>query len=471
MTKVSRKKIQPVYIAMDMFLVAMAFFVPYVFKYNSIHNLFISINLPNATEYCFIFALEVIFVVSSFRYKRLYSTDRGLTIPKEIKRVFVCVLYTGVVVGSVIFFAHYLFFSRFVFIVNIILLVLLLGGWRIIKRLILRKLIREGFHNINILIVGAGNVSELIVEEIKQRPHLGFNIVGFLDDTQKGYIDGKPVLGKLSDFVNVTRKYFIDDVIITMLPERKIIAELIEQTGKMQLGVMVVPEYLEGSLPVVDVNRIGVVPVLTYNTRKPHPSEAVSKRAFDFFVSLALIVLLSPLLFIIAILIKFNSAGPVFFSSRRVGMKGINFNFYKFRSMVKNADELKDKLLEQNEVRDKVMFKIKKDPRVTKIGRFMRKYSFDELPQLFNVLIGNMSLVGPRPPLPDEVEKYGHNHIDRLSIKPGITGLSQIKGRSDLSFSRWVRWDLWYINNWSFGLDLKILWETIPVVLKGKGAY
>ena len=152
-------------------------------------------------------------------------------------------------------------------------------------------------------------------------------------------------------------------------------------------------------------------------------------------------------------------------------MKGINFNFYKFRSMVENADELKDKLLEQNEVRDKVMFKIKDDPRMTKLGKFLRRYSLDELPQLFNVLIGNMSLVGPRPPLLDEVEKYGCNHIDRLSIKPGITGLSQIRGRSDLSFSRWVRWDLWYVNNWSFGLDLKILWETIPVVLKGKGAY
>jgi exopolysaccharide biosynthesis polyprenyl glycosylphosphotransferase len=470
MVRFSRKKIQPVYMAIDLFLATIAFFVPYVFKYNSIHNLFININLPNTTEYCFVFALEVIFIISTFKSKHLYGTDRELTIPREFARVIICVFYTSIVVGSTVFFAHYLFFSRFVFIVNIALLVLLLGGWRILKRLIMRKLIREGFHNINILIVGTGKVSELIVEEIKQRPYLGFNIVGFLDDTQNGYIDGKPVLGKLSDFSNVAKKYFVDNIIITMLPERKVIAELMEQMRKMQLGVMVVPEYFEGSLPVVDVNCIGVVPVLTYNTRKPHPSEAVSKRAFDFFVSLALIVLLSPLLLIIAVLIKLSSAGPVFFCSKRVGMKGINFDFYKFRSMVENADELKDKLLEQNEV-DKVMFKIKKDPRVTKLGRFMRMYSLDELPQLFNVLIGNMSLVGPRPPLPDEVEKYGSDHIDRLSIKPGITGLSQIRGRSDLSFSRWVRWDLWYINNWSFGLDLKILLETIPVVLKGKGAY
>jgi len=139
--------------------------------------------------------------------------------------------------------------------------------------------------------------------------------------------------------------------------------------------------------------------------------------------------------------------------------------------MLKDADKLKEDLLEKNESKDNVMFKMKKDPRVTKIGRVLRKYSLDELPQLFNVLKGNMSLVGPRPPLPNEVRKYRGNHIERLSVKPGITGLSQVKGRSDISFSRWVRWDVWYINNWSFGLDLKILLLTIPTVLKGKGAY
>lgn len=471
MLRFLHKKIQPVYILVDIFLVTIAFFVPYIFKYNSIHNLFININLPNVTEYCFVFTLELVFIISSFKHKRLHSTDRELTIPREFKRVVICVFYTGIIVGSTIFFAHYLFFSRFIFVANFVLLVLLLGGWRIIKRLILRKLIREGFRNINILIVGAGKVSELIVGEIKQRAYLGFNIVGFLDDSQSGFIGDKSVLGKLSDFADVARKYFVDEVIITILPERKVVAELIEQMIKMRLGVRVIPEYFEESLPIIGVNYMGIVPMFAYNFRKSHPSEAVSKKAFDFFVSLILIVLLSPLLLIIAILIKFNSAGPVFFSSRRVGMKGIDFNFYKFRSMVKNADKLKNELAERNEVEDKIMFKIKNDPRITRVGRFLRKYSLDELPQLFNVLIGNMSLVGPRPPLPDEVEKYGSNHIDRLSIKPGITGLSQIKGRSDLSFSRWVRWDIWYINNWSFGLDLKILWETIPVVLKGKGAY
>ena len=465
------RKVQPLYILIDIVLMSVAFFTPYVFKYNDIGNVFININLPNTTEYCFIFVLEVIFITSSFKRKHLYGTERELTIPKEIERVIFCVIYTSIIVGSVVFFAHYLFFSRFVFITNFTLLVPLLGGWRILKRLILRKLIREGFRSINMLIIGAGKTGELIVEEIKQRPYLGFNIVGFLDDSHDGIIGDKPVLGKLSDFVEIAKKYFVGEVIVTMLPERKAVAELIEQMIKMRLGVKVIPEYFEESLSLVEVSCMGVIPMFTFNTQKPHPSEAFSKKAFDFFASLGLIILFSPVLLIIALLIKLDSLGPVFFISKRVGIKGINFNFYKFRSMVRNADELKDKLLERNEAEDKIMFKIKNDPRLTRIGKFLRKYSLDELPQLFNVLKGNMSLVGPRPPLPEEVEKYGSNHIDRLSIKPGITGLSQIKGRSDLPFSRWVRWDLWYINNWSLSLDMKILWWTIPAVLKGKGAY
>jgi lipopolysaccharide/colanic/teichoic acid biosynthesis glycosyltransferase len=156
---------------------------------------------------------------------------------------------------------------------------------------------------------------------------------------------------------------------------------------------------------------------------------------------------------------------------KRVGLKGQFFKLYKFRSMVNNADHLKVNLLSKNEVKDGIIFKIRNDPRITRVGRFIRKYSLDELPQLFNIIKGDMSLVGPRPPTPDEVEKYKDNEMDRLSVKPGITGLAQIKGRSDLSFYHWMRWDYWYINNWSLALDLRIMWLTAPVVLKGKGAY
>ena len=465
------RKTQPIYLVIDLWCMLTSFWVPYIIRFSNFSKGFTDIRTPNFTEYSFVFLLQVTLMIIAFKQKKLYATDRGRSIPREFLNVITRIFYVSIIVGSMIFFAHYLFFSRFVFVMNFVLLVLLLGGWRIIKRLILRKLIREGFRNINILIVGAGRISELLVEEIKQRAYLGFRIVGFLDNSRDGFVENIPILGKLSDFAAVVKKYFVDEVIIGMSPENKAVAELIKQTIKMRLGVRMVSEYFEEPLHILDVSYMGIIPMLTYKIKKPHPSEAISKKTFDLVASLLLIILLSPAFLIIAVLIKLGSSGPVFFVSKRIGVKGLSFNFYKFRSMSENADELKDKLLEQNEMQDKVMFKIKKDPRVTRIGRFLRMYSLDELPQLFNVLKGDMSLVGPRPPLPDEVEKYSHNHIDRLSIKPGVTGLSQIRGRSDLSFSRWVRWDLWYVNNWSFWLDMKILLWTIPTVLKGKGAY
>jgi FlaA1/EpsC-like NDP-sugar epimerase len=214
-------RIQPVYVLVDIFLISVAFFTPYVFKYNDIGNVFININLPNATEYCFVFVLEVIFITRSFKHKRLYGTDREITIPKELVRVITCIFYSGIMVGSVIFFAHYLFFSRFIFIVNFALLIPFLGGFRIIKRLILRNLIREGFRNVNILIVGTGRISEMVVKEIQHRRYLGFNIVGFLDDSKEGFVENIPILGGLSAFDVVAKRFFIDEVIITLLPEKK----------------------------------------------------------------------------------------------------------------------------------------------------------------------------------------------------------------------------------------------------------
>lgn len=467
----SFRKTQPVYIFIDLFFASVSFSVSYILRYNSIKTVFIEFKNPFWYRYCCIFVFWYVLILIAFKQKRLYSTDRGLTIFKEFFRVISRILFVSIIVGSVVFFAQYKFFSRIIFFASFILLCIFLSGWRIIKRLILRKLIAEGFHNINILVVGINKISEMVIEEIKKQPQWGFNVVGFLDELGNNMEDGISVLGRFEDFCSVVKKYFVDEVIFTIPLTQPSAAMLISQAQEMKLGIRFVPEQLERPLPIIDLNYLGIIPLLTYNIKKPHPSEAVSKKIFDFLISLTLIILLSPVLLIIVILIRWDSAGPIFFVSKRVGIRGISFNFYKFRSMVKNADELKDELLKENELKDKVMFKIKNDPRITKVGKFLRKYSFDELPQLFNVLKGDMSLVGPRPPLPREVEKYNSSDMVRLSIKPGITGLSQIRGRSDLSFSRWVKWDLWYVNNWSFGLDIKILLQTIPVILKGKGAY
>lgn len=194
------------------------------------------------------------------------------------------------------------------------------------------------------------------------------------------------------------------------------------------------------------------------------------KRATDICVSLAGLILLSPLFAAIVIIIKTDSRGPAIFRQIRVGHNGRHFLFYKFRSMRHGSERLKDSLQYLSHMAGPV-FKIKKDPRITRVGRFLRKSSMDELPQLFNILKGDMTLVGPRPSLPEEVKKYGKRELKRLNVKPGLTGLWQVSGRNDISFLEWVELDLYYIEHKSIILDLKILVRTIPTVLSGKGAY
>ena len=193
------------------------------------------------------------------------------------------------------------------------------------------------------------------------------------------------------------------------------------------------------------------------------------KRLIDIITSAILLVLFSPLFAIVSILIKTTSKGPIFFRQQRVSYNGRQFSFLKFRTMIENAEELKKDLMELNEM-DGPVFKIKNDPRTTKVGRFLRKTSIDELPQLINVLKGDMSLVGPRPPLPSEVLEYGLADRRRLSMRPGITCIWQVNGRNDISFEKWMELDREYIDNWSLGLDLKILAKTIPSVIRGSGA-
>jgi len=467
----SFRKIQFIYIFIDLAIVFSAFCLSYVFKYNTLTKLSINPNFQNFREYTFVFILWFIFILIFFRRSDLYSTNRGLSIPKEISRVIINSVYASILIGAVIFFAQYKFFSRQIFLVNFACLCLFLSAWRTIKRIALRKRIEKGFYNINVLIVGAGRVGKSVLDEIMQNPWLGFKVIGFLDDKIKEAQDGKPVLGKLEGFNVVAKKYFIDEVIITIPSERLVVSELIREAKGMSLGVNIVPEHFDEPLPALNINYLGIIPLISYKEKIHHPAEFALKRFMDFIFSLIALIILSPLFAVIAILIKLDSKGPVFYIQKRVGSKGKIFDFYKFRSMVDDADKLKAKLLDKNEVSDGIIFKIKNDPRATGIGRVLRRNSLDELPQLINVFKGEMSLVGPRPPTPDEVEKYHHNYMQRLSIKPGITGMSQVRGRSELTFRRWVKWDIWYVNNWSFGLDLKILFWTIPAVLQKKGAY
>ncbi|KJB86202.1 hypothetical protein AZ66_20235, partial [Paenibacillus sp. E194] len=260
------------------------------------------------------------------------------------------------------------------------------------------------------------------------------------------------------------------EIYITIPSEKNLINQLISSIRKYDVQIKIIPELFELVTSSISFDQAYDYPCIEIVKTPLRGLNLFLKRAADIIISLLGICIVSPLLLIVAIIIKFDSRGPVFIHQKRIGKNGAPFCMHKFRSMVNNAEELKEQLKKFNEA-DGPAFKMKNDPRITRVGRLIRKFSIDELPQLFNVLKGEMSLVGPRPPLPNEVECYDDFQWRRLDIRPGITGLWQVSGRSDITFDEWVKLDLYYIEKWSISLELKILIKTIPVVLKGEGAY
>ncbi len=299
-----------------------------------------------------------------------------------------------------------------------------------------------------------------------------------------GYILDKPMsekrkfnaLGKIEDMEEIIRNNEIDQVFFILHNDDSIetIQKNIDLCLEMGVTVRVVMDvsytrrmHRSDSF----VSSVGTFPIITYHTIALNTFERVIKRLMDFVIAVVATIILSPLMLITALAIKIDSPGPVFFKQKRVGQNGRTFNIYKFRSMCIDAEDKKEKLMDQNEM-DGFMFKIKDDPRVTRVGRFIRKTSIDELPQLFNVIRGEMSLVGTRPPTVEEVSQYKRGQWRRISIKPGITGMWQISGRNDItSFDEVVELDLRYIDNWTIWLDIEILFKTVGVLVTKKGAY
>jgi len=462
-----RRYVHLVYLVVDIILIAFSFYLSYSLRYS---QSLIAKNFPDYQEYfllLFLWAISLIFILNNHR---LYSTDRSLTIPREIWLIIRSVFFSSVLAGLAMFLLQMKFFSRFIFILSNLLLILNLSLWRAIKRIIIRYRIKKGYYNMNILIVGAGRAGSLLAEEINNHPYLGLKVVGFIDDAKTGKILDYDILGKTQDLKEIVQRYYVDEIYITIPSQRQKVSEILALGGKLNKTVRIMADSFSFPFADIKLNYIGLVPLIRYTQREFHKSEILIKRLLDVVIASILLIVLFPLFAIIAFLIKIDSPGPIFYISQRCGKKGRLFNFYKFRSMKVGADKEKELLKEKSEVKGPI-FKIRNDPRITRWGRFLRKYSLDELPQLINVIKGEMSLVGPRPPTPDEVAKYDTWQMRRLEVKPGITCLWQVRGRSDLSFYKWVKWDLWYIDNWSLGLDLMILLWTIPAVLKRKGAY
>ena len=316
----------------------------------------------------------------------------------------------------------------------------------------------------NVLIVGAGGVGRRIASYLEMHPGMERVFCGFLDDRKPL---GKDIVGRTMHLAQLARTGFVDEVILAAPHDRDLTLRVLHAAQRLRLDVKLAPD-LFGCEPAREMERIGGIPVISLHEERLPVVGLLLKRALDVVAAVVALVILSPALSVIAILIKLNSDGPALYAALRAGRKGRSFRCYKFRTMVKDADGLKDELRKQNQ-REGPCFKIKNDPRITRIGRFLRRYSLDELPQLFNVLKGEMSLVGPRPHPLDDFSAYTIEHLPRLDVTPGITGLWQVTARRDPSFQAGMHLDVEYIHRWSFGLDLKILLKTVWEVLRGSG--
>jgi exopolysaccharide biosynthesis polyprenyl glycosylphosphotransferase len=325
------------------------------------------------------------------------------------------------------------------------------------------------------LIVGSGIVADRLADRIEQHAEFGLETIGLVDDDvhSVGDADRLPKLGSLSDLDAVIGDKEVDRVIIAFSrASHQDLLDCIRVCRTHRVAVDMVPRLFELVDNGRSVTQIGGMPVLEIGAPPLGRASRVAKRGLDTVASGLMLFVLSPLLALIALAIKLDSRGPVFFRQIRVGRGGTPFRVFKFRTMYRDAEDRKGEFTEANEATDGVMFKIKADPRITRVGGFLRRTSLDELPQLINVLTGEMSLVGPRPLILVEAERAAQSwHVRRLDLRPGITGLWQVSGRSDLPFQDMVRFDYQYVSGWSIARDIEILLATIPVVLSGRGAY
>ncbi len=321
------------------------------------------------------------------------------------------------------------------------------------------------------LVVGSGKTAQRVADMVLNSPELETRLIGFLDYRRKGlwrYRD-VPLVGHPDSLQHIVANTQVDALFWAVEPKDLSASwDVLGTAEKMGVRVFVMPNLYDAKVARVRSSYINDLPALVYRSDPEGHVSLVVKSLMDRIGAFIGLVLLSPVMFFCAAAIKLTSRGPVFFKQVRMGVNGHQFTLYKFRTMCCDAEKKKQELLHKNEMSGPV-FKIKRDPRITAVGRYLRKYSMDELPQFLNVIRGDMSLVGPRPPLPQEVSRFEPWQHRKLSVKPGLTCLWQVNGRNDIDFDEWMRLDLQYIDNWSLWLDTKIIAKTIPAVIKGSG--
>jgi exopolysaccharide biosynthesis polyprenyl glycosylphosphotransferase len=416
-----------------------------------------------------VYPFVVLLFISVLLLLSVYDGRRNIYIVDELTNLTLGTILAGISIAGMLYLS-YRGISRLLFLFFVILAYLLMVAWRIIYRVVYQVTNGQP-HSRNIVIVGAGPVGYQLQEQIDKHPYLGLKIIGYLDDDPAKTINNKMILGKLADIKKTIARFEVDDIVIA-LPQRahERVSELIVQLHELPIKIWVIPDYFHLALHKANIEEFAGLPMLDLRAPALNDYQRMTKRIFDLIFGTAILILTCPFLILICIAIKIDSPGPVIYKSKRVGENGSLFDMYKFRSMVQNADQLPvDQTL--SDAHGNLTHKIPDDPRVTRVGKFIRRTSLDEFPQLINVLRGQMSLIGPRPELPSLVKHYETWQRKRFAVPQGITGWWQINGRSDKPMHLHTEDDIYYVQNYSLLLDITILIKTVWVVLGGKGAY
>lgn len=414
----------------------------------------------------------IVALIVTSRRLHLYSPTRLGGFLHEQRLTLQACFTSGLLLTGTLYLLHATDIPRTIVATTLGLVVISLSLRRFIYRLLLYRRFERGLGTRNVLIVGTGPEAHALRHHVESIRHLGYTFKGFIDfpgSSARYAATSGDVVGTLDTLFQHARKQFVDEIFFATPCERGIMQSVLEQARAHGVDLRVVPDMYDGLAWNSPIEYIGQFPTIPLHCGHVPEIALVMKRTLDIVLSLLALTILSPVLLVIAIVVKMDSPGPIFYSSERIGKKGRVFKCTKFRTMVRDAEKRRADVMHMNE-RDGVLFKISNDPRITRIGRFLRKYSLDELPQFFNVLRGDMSIVGPRPPIASEVREYKLSHLRRLDVTPGITGLWQVQGRQDPSFDSYISLDVTYIENWSIWLDLKIILRTIGVVFAGTGS-
>jgi exopolysaccharide biosynthesis polyprenyl glycosylphosphotransferase len=401
----------------------------------------------------------------------LYDLRRPTHATAEFQRLFSALL-TSVVLVVLVTFAVRIDISRsfFAWLLGLSLATVPVG--RVLTRRVSHALNARAVTSQVTLIAGTNDEARALARTLRRRPWLGYRVCGFVEMSQSGLdsIDGLTVLGNVEDIGRISTAHAVRAVIVAGSAAGGATLQMIDSALAADVAVRVTPGLANLGAARIILEPIDGMALFSLRRHRFSHRQRLLKRSLDIGVSCVALVVASPFMLIIALLIRLSSAGPTLFRQQRVGEQERTFTMLKFRTMVVGAHAGREGLEGHNEA-DGLLFKMRRDPRVTRVGRFLRSTSLDELPQLFNVLHGEMSLVGPRPALPEETHRYADAQRGRLRVKPGVTGLWQVNGRHDLAFEDYIRYDLFYVENWSLTMDVYILAKTIPALLSRRGSY